>query len=267
MINTSPLVTTTINATLNAPSSDPNNLLVIGGSILAIFLFLSSIAAFFKNLWGFRSWILKNSMIRRFYWYITNRKISVRIDIQRKYRTFDPNLPELLEHIQPNIMGKFGRFLSQPDITGNTIQFVAERMSSPIKFLFFPDIEIEDDSESDSEQNCNTIVQCKVLGNLTFVYREFESYQTMLTLIDEIYRKIESDYRLGEPSFSNILIEASLSYDFTENWSKKIVIYTDGAIVQIGSKIIHANSKTISPLLHLNKYIIKIPTSDEVSAH
>jgi hypothetical protein len=98
-----------------------------------------------------------------------------------------------------------------------------------------------------------------VLGNLTFVYREFESYQTILTLIDEVYRTIENDNRLGNPVFSNILIEASLSYDFNENWSRKEEINCDGARILIGSKIVQANAITISPILHLDKYIIKIP--------
>jgi hypothetical protein len=265
MINSSLPVTAAIDATVTATSQDPNNLFVIGGSILAAIVVISSLIAFFKNVWGFRSWVLRNCTIRRFYWYITNRKISIRIDVQRKYQTFDPNLQELLEHIQPNINGKFGRFFSPPEITRNTLQFVAERMSAPIKFSFFPDANMDDDLESDSSQIDFTIVQCKILGNLTFVYREFESYQTILSLIDELYHQIENDYHLGNPAFSNILIEASLSYDFNENWSKKDVINCDGAKILIGSKIIQANSKTISPLLHLDKYIIKISSSDMIS--
>ena len=258
-------VTATITTTVASVPQDPNNIFVIAGSIFAIIAILSTLIAFFKNLWGFRSWILRNSTIRRFYWYITNRKISVRIEIQKKYNAFEPNLQELLEHVQPNINGKFGRYFAPPEVTRNTFQFVAERMSSPIKFSFFPDVETDDDSELDLTQNLNTVVQCRILGNLTFVYREFEGYQTMLSLIDEIYRKIENDYRLGEPLFSNILIEASLSSDFDENWSRKEVINIDGAKILIGSKIIQANSKTISPLFQLNKYILKIPASDVIS--
>lgn len=258
-------ITATITTTVASVPQDPNNILVIAGSIFTIIAILTTLIAFFKNLWGFRSWILRNSTIRRFYWFITNRKISIRIEIQKKYNAFEPNLQELLEHVQPNINGKFGRYFAPPEVTRNTFQFIAERMSSPIKFSFFPDVETDDDSESDLTHNLNTVVQCRVLGNLTFVYREFEGYQTMLSLIDEIYRKIENDYRLGEPRFSNFLIEASLSSDFDENWSRKEIINIDGAKILIGSKIIQANSKTISPLLQLNKYILKIPASDVVS--
>lgn len=258
-------VTAVISATATVAPQDQNSLFVVGGSILAVILVISSLVAFFKNIWGFRSWVLRNSTIRKCYWYITNKKISIRIDIQKKYQKFDPNLPELLDHIQPNINGKFGIFFSPPEITSNTLQFVAERMSAPIKFSFFPDIEIDSDLESESAQIISTIVQCKILGNLTFVYREFGSYQTVLSLIDEIYHIIENDYRLGNPDFSNILIEASLSNDFNEIWSKKETINCDGAKILIGSKIIQANSNTISPLLHLKKYIVKIPSSDVIS--
>jgi hypothetical protein len=258
-------VTATINVTVIASSQDPNSLWVIGGSILAVILAIASLVAFIKNLWGFRSWILKNSTIRRIYWYITNRKISIRINIQKKYQTFNPNLAELLEHIQPNIMNKFGRFFSPPEVTSNTLQFVAERMSAPIKFSFFPDIERDDEYNLESEEMEYTIIQCKVQGTLIFVYREFQGYQTILSLIEEIYRVIENDNHLGIPHFSNIIIEASLSSDFNENWSRKEEIKNDGAKFLIGSKILQANSKTIYPLLQLDKYILKISTSDEVS--
>ena len=266
MDNISIPITTAIGSSVAGIVPEPNSLIIIGGTIIAFIIGITSFVAFLKNLWGFKSWILRNTTIRGFYWYITNRKISLRINIQKKYPMFEPDIQELLDHVQTTITGKYGKFLSPPEVSGNTFQFVAERMSAPIQFLFFPDVEDTDGSNSNFSQEEYTIVQCKIQGNLTFVYREFESYQTMLILIDEIYRKIESDYQRGEPVFSNILIDVSLSNDFTENWSKKEIINIEGARIMIGSNIVEINSKTISPLLHLNKYILKLPTSNEISA-
>ncbi len=186
-------------------------------------------------------------------WYITNKKVNIRISVTKVYPLFEPRVDEVFESVKEKITAKFGNFIDPPRVGSNYFQFVTEKMSAPIIFTFNLDIDLETDEPT------GIAIQSKVLGNLTFVYREFKTYGDVLKLIEEIYRAIEELHNLQRPVYVNYSVKAAVSDTFEEDWSMKKEVQVDDAEIKIGSKIVWANSKTITPLLDLSKYILMLP--------
>jgi len=209
--------------------------------------------AMIKDFYSIRSKIARNTKIRKALWYLTNKKICVQINVNKVYSPFELMTNEVMDVIEEKVRTKFGRYIDPPMVMDNRFQFVAEKMSAPIAFVFDLDINIEEDKIE------GISVQCKVLGNLTFVYREFKNYIEVLRLIEEIYYTIEEIHKLQKPIYTNYFVKATIFDIFEEDWSVKREVKIDDAEIKVGSKIVWANSRTITPLFDLGKYILMLP--------
>jgi len=221
--------------------------------IVAVFSGVGGVYAFIKDVYGIRTKIARYPKIRNILWYISNKKVCVRISVNKTYHSFEPKTNEVIEVIGQKVKAAFGNYIDPPRVGDNYFQFVAEKMSAPILFKFNPDIDIEKDDTA------GVTVQSKVLGNLVFVYREFKNSKEVLKLIEEIYQTIEEIHNLNRPVYSNYSIQATVFGAFEEDWSVKKELKVNDAEIKVGSKIIWANSKTITPLLDLSKYILMLP--------
>jgi len=214
---------------------------------------ISGIITLAKDIYGIRTKILRHPKIRSAIWYLTNKKVNIRISVTKAYSPFEPRVDEVVESVKEKIKAKFGNFIDPPRVGSNYFQFVTEKMSAPIIFTFSLDLDVGTD------EPIGVAVQSKVLGNLTFVYREFKMYGDVLKLIEEIYQVIEEVHDLQKPIYANYSVKAATSDTFEEDWSMKKEVRVDDAEIKVGSKIVWANSKTIAPLLDLNKYILMLP--------
>ncbi len=204
-----------------------------------------------KDIYGIRTKVLRLPWVRRMVWFLTNKKISVRISVTKVYSVqFEPKTHEVFNKVKDKIVKRFGKFMSQPIIGQNYFQFVAEGMSAPIIFRFHPDI--------DDDEVVGTVVQSEVLGNLVFVYREAKKYEETLKLIEDIYHVIEEVHGLHRPDYVNYTVKATISETFEEDWSTKKEIKQEDSRILVGSKIVLANSRTLVPLLDLKKYILMV---------
>lgn len=214
---------------------------------------VSGILTLAKDIYGIRTRMLRHPKIRNAIWYLTNKKVNIRIFVTKVYPPFEPRVNEVVEVVKEKITAKFGNFIDPPRVGSNYFQFVTEKMSAPIIFTFNLDIDLE------TNEPVGITVQSKVLGNLTFVYREFKLYGDTLKLIEEIYQVIEEFHNLQRPVYANYSVKASTSDTFEEDWSIKKDVRVDDAEIKVGSRIVWANSKTITPLLDLSKYILMLP--------
>lgn len=240
----------------------------IFSNIIAILITIGSIGGFFTfafNIYGLRTKFLKIPAIRNIWWSLKNQKVLVRIKVKKRYTYFHPETDEIFASIKPMINENFGKFVDPPNIGKNTFQFVAEKMTAPIKFTFLPDYDESEDFEEPEDFNdeepspSGIIVQCKVLGCQTILYRDLDNYSHLIDHIDEIYTKIQEYHSLTPPSYSNYSIEASLTEDFDEDWVyQNKIVNTSETKVRAGKKILSINSKKLSQARSLKEYILQI---------
>lgn len=218
---------------------------------------ISSIIVFAKDIYGIRSKLLKIPLIRRIWWWIINKKIILKISSIKSYPNFTPNLNRLEREINNYIIHKLAKKISYSSKGKNYLQILPEGLNAPLIIEFSKDIGLDEDLEK-GEVITGINVQIKVLGLLTFTYREGKNFEKLLGLIEKIFEIIEKIHGIS-PLYENYSLQATGS-EFEENWSSKKEIVEEDYEVKIGSKIIMLNSKKIHPLYtFFSSYLLRLP--------
>ena len=235
--------------------ADDGNLI---GTALTIVLAIGGIIGLFTDLFGFRSFITNKPLYRKIVLYILNKEVRVRLIATKRYPIKDIDFTHLINSIQPTISQILGNNLSPARIGTNYYEFVTEKMSAPILVSYYP--ETLDDEDIDSENTGSINIQCKILGNLVFTYRNVESYENTLRIIDDIYDVIEELHGIRSV-YANYSVQVTYFDDFNEDWSTRLKVVNGQDNIFIGKKIAMIDAKRSSSIHDLKKYIILIKKS------
>lgn len=184
----------------------------------------------------------KIPFLKKFNYILRNKKIKVKISSLRTYSYFQENT----NLIAKNIREIYGRSVEDLTIGKNKIQILIKDAQAPYSIEFTPNI-------SNFEEAINEInVEIKILGTLTFRYREDKENRSYITNIEGLYKIVEKTYNIS-PIFEDYVLKSTVS-DFTEeDWKKVETIKVENGVVYMGKKVLDIHLALINPLYDIYK--------------
>ncbi len=178
-------------------------------------------------------------------YYLRNKKIKIKLDALKNYELFNPNIDVIKEAVINKIRTS-GKQCEYVRSGSNYIEILIKESQAPYYLTF-------DRSQSDGIQEVGNLmeIRVKILGTIAIGYRDNSLNLDYLLNIENIYKIIENEYHLV-PKYENYHLSSSI-IDFNEDWQKAQRITKNGAVVNIGLKVVDIHSTTINSLYGLFK--------------
>ncbi|MDY0245742.1 MAG: hypothetical protein RBR26_02355 [Methanosarcina mazei] len=173
---------------------------------------------------------------------LRNKRIKVKISSVRTYSYFQENT----NLIARNIREVYGKTIEDLTVGKNKIQILIKDAQAPYLIEFTPNI-------SNFEEAINEInVEIKILGTLTFRYRDDNENRNHITNIEGLYKIIEKTYNIS-PVFEDYVLKSTISDFVEEDWKKVNTIKVENGVVYMGKKVLDIHLALINPLYDIYK--------------
>lgn len=200
------------------PTISSDNLFEIIGVVSSILTIVTFLLTYFRGD--------KIRFLKRANYYLRNKKITVKLNSIRTYPHFKENTNTLAGKIKEN----YNKNIEYLATRQNNIEVLIKNSQAPYLIEFSPN------TTSFEEKAKETKIQIRLLGNITFRYREDDENRNNIKNIENLYAIIENTYKIS-PNFQDYNLTSTVS-DFEDDWKKINTEEVDNGMVYVGKKVL-----------------------------
>jgi hypothetical protein len=215
------------------PTITSNDCYTIIGVVSGILTILTFLLTYFRGD--------KIHFLKRANYYLRNKKITVKLNSIRTYSYFQENTNTLAGKIREN----YDKNVDYLATRQNNIEVLIKNSQAPYLIEFSPNI-------AGFEENVKEIkIQIRLLGNITFRFREDEENRSNIKNIERLYTIIENTYGIT-PNFQDYNLTSTMS-DFEDDWKRVSTEEVDNGMVYIGRKVLDIHLPLLGSLYDIYK--------------